>query len=158
MKPFALAWATGDCLTWLTRIVENRLMFPLTKSWLKFWLQKESTRVAQTFWRWAFSILDSRSRERISSTGFICLELLCSFRKLALIFFQISVAEYILFKTGKKQQNVNLDRQVKLCKFKKVFSCGWRPSFELVNNGYKRKKVGGGKVNNKGDTGRWSTR
>ena len=87
MKPFALAWATGDCLTWLTRIVENRLMFPLTKSWLKFWLQKESTRVAQTFWRWAFSILDSRSRERISSTGFICLELLCSFRKLALIFF-----------------------------------------------------------------------
>ena len=49
-------------------------------------------------------------------------------------------------------------RQVKLCKFKKVFSCGWRPSFELVNNGYKRKKVGGGKVNNKGDTGRWSTR
>ena len=27
MKPFALAWATGDCLTWLTRIVENHLIF-----------------------------------------------------------------------------------------------------------------------------------
>ena len=25
---------------------------------------------------------------------------------------------------------------------------------KMVNNGYKRKKVGGGKVNNKGDTGR----
>ena len=32
------------------------------------------------------------------------------------------------------------------------FFCGCRPSFESVNNRYKRKQVGGGEVNDKGDT------